>query len=100
MRRGRTTFHFDTVQMPLNVMDAHFRSFGHKCCRCWCAEGIAPLGMKAFGDHFILDSKTVTPIECLHYCLNLPTSVQINGHRQPGGAGSGAGGSADVQADV
>lgn len=72
-------FHFDTVQMPLNVMDAHFRSFAHDVLPVLVREGIAPLGMKAFGDHFILDSNTVQPIECLHYCLNLPISVQITG---------------------
>ncbi len=72
-------FHFDTVQMPLNVMDAHFRSFGHEVLPVLVREGIAPLGMKAFGDHAILDSKTVTPIEGLHYCLNLPVAVQITG---------------------
>lgn len=72
-------FHFDTVQMPLNVMDAHFRSFGHEVLPVLVREGIAPLGMKCFGDHFILDSKTVTPIEGLHYCLNLPVAVQITG---------------------
>jgi uncharacterized protein len=71
--------HFDSVQMPLNVMDAHFRSFGHEVLPVLLRDGIAPLGMKAFGDHFILDSKTVTPIEGLHYCLNLPVSVQIAG---------------------
>jgi aryl-alcohol dehydrogenase-like predicted oxidoreductase len=71
--------HFDAVQMPLNVMDAHFRSFGHDVLPVLVREGIAPLGMKAFGDHFVLDSKTVTPIEGLHYCLNLPISVQIAG---------------------
>ncbi len=72
-------FHFDTVQMPLNVMDAHFRSFAHDVLPVLVREGIAPLGMKAFGDHFILDSGTVQPMECLHYCLNLPISVQITG---------------------
>ncbi|HUV71356.1 MAG TPA: aldo/keto reductase [Terracidiphilus sp.] len=72
-------FHFDAVQMPLNVMDAHFRSFEHHVLPVLVREGIAPLGMKAFGDHFILESKTVTPIEGLHYCLNLPISVQITG---------------------
>ena len=72
-------FHFDTVQMPLNVMDAHFRSFTHDVLPVLVQQGIAPLGMKAFGDHFILDSGTVEPIECLHYCLNLPISVQIAG---------------------
>lgn len=72
-------FRFDTVQMPLNVMDAHFRSFGHEVLPVLVREEIAPLGMKAFGDHFVLESKTVTPIEGLHYCLNLPIAVQITG---------------------
>jgi aryl-alcohol dehydrogenase-like predicted oxidoreductase len=72
-------FHFDAVQMPLNVMDAHFRSFANNVLPVLNREGIAPLGMKCFGDHDILDSKTVEPIECLHYCLNLPTAVQITG---------------------
>jgi len=72
-------FHFDAVQMPLNVMDAHFRSFEHNVLPVLNREGIAPLGMKAFGDNLILGSKTVTPIEGLHYCLNLPIAVQITG---------------------
>ena len=71
--------HFDAVQMPLNVMDAHFRSFEHDVLPVLVREGIAPLGMKAFGDHHILESKTVTPIEGLHYCLHLPVAVQITG---------------------
>jgi aryl-alcohol dehydrogenase-like predicted oxidoreductase len=71
--------HFDTVQMPLNVMDAHFRSFGHEVLPVLVREGIAPLGMKCFADKFILDSKTIEPIEGLHYCLNLPVAVQITG---------------------
>lgn len=72
-------FHFDAVQMPLNVMDAHFRSFSREVLPVLTREGIAPLGMKCFGDHFILDSNTVKPIEALHYCLNLPIAVQITG---------------------
>jgi uncharacterized protein len=76
-------FHFDTVQMPLNVMDAHFRSFTHDVLPVLTREGIAPLGMKCFGDHFILDSNTVKPIEALHYCLNLPIAVQITGIDSP-----------------
>jgi diketogulonate reductase-like aldo/keto reductase len=72
-------FHFDTVQMPLNVMDTHFRSFGHEVLPVLVREGIAPLGMKCFGDHFILDSNTIKPVEGLHYCLNLPIAVQITG---------------------
>jgi predicted aldo/keto reductase-like oxidoreductase len=72
-------FHFDAVQMPLNVMDAHFRSFREQVVPVLVREKIGILGMKCFGDHFILNSNTVQPIECLHYCLNLPVSVQITG---------------------
>jgi predicted aldo/keto reductase-like oxidoreductase len=72
-------FRFDAVQMPLNVMDAHFRSFAHDVVPGLVSEGIGVLGMKGFGDSFILRSNTVKPIECLHYCLNLPVSTQITG---------------------
>ena len=72
-------FHFDAVQMPLNVMDTHFRSFQQQVVPVLVQEKIGILGMKAFGDHFILNSNTVKPIECLHYSLNLPVSVQITG---------------------
>ena len=76
-------FHFDSVQMPLNVMDAHFRSFQHQVVPSLLKERVAILGMKTFGDHFILDSKTVTPIEALHYSMSLPTSVVITGIDRP-----------------
>jgi hypothetical protein len=42
-------------------------------------DGVGVLGMKPMGDHFILGSKTVTPVECLYYPMNLPTSVVITG---------------------
>lgn len=57
----------------------HFRSFAHDVLPVLNREQIAPLGMKAFADHSILDSNTVTPMEALHYCLNLPIAVQITG---------------------
>src|SRR5882762_3761846 len=72
-------FRFDAVQMPLNVMDAHFRSFEHQVLPRLVADEIGVLGMKTMGDPFILESKTVTPIECLHYALNLPISTVITG---------------------
>jgi len=72
-------FHFDTVQMPLNVMDAHYDSFEKKVLPVLLANGIGVLGMKSMGSHFILDSKVVTPVECLHYAMNLPTSTVITG---------------------
>ena len=72
-------FHFDTCQMPLNVMDAHFRSFERMVLPRLVDQGIGVLGMKSMGDGNLLKSGRVTPIECLHYALNLPTSVVITG---------------------
>lgn len=72
-------FHFDTVQMPLNVMDAHYQSFEKKVLPVLIEREIGVLGMKPMGDAVILESKTATPIECLHYAMNLPTSVVIAG---------------------
>ena len=76
---ARHQFRFDSVQMPLNVMDAHYDSFEKKVLPALVKDAIGVLGMKPMGDHFILESKTVTPIECLHYAMNLPTSVVITG---------------------
>jgi predicted aldo/keto reductase-like oxidoreductase len=73
------SFTFDTVQMPLNVMDAHFRSFTNQVLPVLVQHGIGALGMKSMGSGLILRSNTVTPTECLHYAMNLPTSVVING---------------------
>jgi predicted aldo/keto reductase-like oxidoreductase len=72
-------FHFDACQMPLNVLDFHFRSFTHNVVPRLVKEGTAVLGMKpiAFGN--VLKAGVATPIECLHYAMNLPTSVVING---------------------
>jgi predicted aldo/keto reductase-like oxidoreductase len=72
-------FHFDTCQMPLNVMDAHFRSFEHLVLPKLLEQSIAPLAMKSMGDGHVLKSGTVTPVECLHYSLSLPVSVVITG---------------------
>lgn len=76
---SRHKFAFDTVQMPLNVMDAHFNSFEKKVLPTLVEQKIGVLGMKPMGDPFILQSKTVTATECLHYSMNLPTSVVITG---------------------
>ncbi len=72
-------FHFDTVQMPLNVMDAHFDSFEQGVLPVALAHGTAVMGMKAFGDTFIVDSGAVSPIRMLQYPMSLPISIQITG---------------------
>ena len=72
-------FKFDAVQMPLNVMDAHFRSFENLVLPELVRQKIGVLGMKCMANGILLKSGTVTAIECLHYALNLPTSVVITG---------------------
>ena len=72
-------FIFDSVQMPLNVMDAHFNSFEKIVLPILVKRNIGVLGMKPMGDKIILTSKAVTAVECLHYAMSLPTSVVITG---------------------
>jgi aryl-alcohol dehydrogenase-like predicted oxidoreductase len=72
-------FRFDTVQMPLNVMDAHFRSFEHHVLPVLVKDRIGVLGMKSMADKHILNTGTATAVECLHYAMTLPTSVVITG---------------------
>jgi aryl-alcohol dehydrogenase-like predicted oxidoreductase len=75
----RHGFRFDAVQMPLNVMDGHFRSFERQVLPVLIRDQIGVLGMKSMGDGVILESGVVSPIECLHYAMSLPTSVVITG---------------------
>lgn len=79
----QNNFRFDAVQMPLNVMDAHFRSFEKQVLPILVEKEIGVLGMKSMGDPYILKSNVVTPIECLHYAMNLPTSTVITGIDKP-----------------
>jgi aryl-alcohol dehydrogenase-like predicted oxidoreductase len=72
-------FQFDTVQMPLNVRDAHYRSFEKLVLPELVKQDIGVLAMKTLANGMILESKSVTAIECLHYAMNLPTSVVITG---------------------
>jgi aryl-alcohol dehydrogenase-like predicted oxidoreductase len=80
---ARHNFHFDTVQMPVNVMDAHFRSFAKQVIPVAQKAGTGVLAMKTFGDDFVLQSHTVQPIECLHYGLSQPVAVVITGIDKP-----------------
>ncbi len=72
-------FHFEAVQMPLNAMDAHYESFGQKVLPVLLKNEIGVLGMKPMGSGLLLRSNTLSPVECLHFAMNLPTSVVITG---------------------
>ncbi len=72
-------FEFDTVQLPLNVMDAQYQSFAAHVLPVLAERKIGVLGMKSMGSGDILKSGLVSPEECLRYSLSLPTSVVISG---------------------
>ena len=77
-------FKFDTVQMPVNVFDAHFRSFTNDVIPVALKAGTGVLAMKTFGDGWLLKTKTFQPAEALHYGLSVPgVSVVITGIDKP-----------------
>jgi predicted aldo/keto reductase-like oxidoreductase len=75
----RHGFRFDAVQMPLNVLDAHYRSFEHEVLPELTKEGVAALGMKSMGAGEVLRAGVASLRECLRYALSLPASVVITG---------------------
>src|SRR5438093_2359154 len=56
-------FKFDPVQLPLNVMDAHYRSFEKLVLPELVEDGVGPVPIKTLANGIILRSKTVTPME-------------------------------------
>ena len=79
----RADIRLDTVQMPLNAMDAHYRSFERLVLGVALKRKCAVLGMKAFGGGVLLKSKTISAAECLQYALNLPVATVITGINSP-----------------
>jgi predicted aldo/keto reductase-like oxidoreductase len=72
-------FHFDTVQMPVSVLDEHFNSFTREVLPRLVDEKIGPLGMKPIAAGKALETKTVTAPECLRFAMSMPVSVVITG---------------------
>ncbi|MFZ5896308.1 MAG: aldo/keto reductase [Myxococcota bacterium] len=77
------SFHFDTVQMPLNVLDAHYRSFEREVLPVLLQNEIGVLGMKPMASGRIVENKVASAEECLRYAMSLPTSVVICGMDKP-----------------
>ena len=73
-------FPFDTVQMPLNCLDASFRSFEQNVLPEAQKQGIAVLGMKSMGGSGeIITNGAATPVEALRYAMSLPVATTISG---------------------
>ncbi|MDR3635488.1 MAG: aldo/keto reductase [Isosphaeraceae bacterium] len=68
------------VQMPLNVMDVHYRSFQSQVLPLLLQRGIGALGMKSLGGRGEIVSKAGVPVEdALRYVLSLPISSLVSG---------------------
>jgi uncharacterized protein len=72
-------FHFDTVQMPINALDAHYESFGHQVVPVAIEQKVAVLGMKPIAAGNALKTNQLSAPECLRFALSMPTSVVITG---------------------
>jgi aryl-alcohol dehydrogenase-like predicted oxidoreductase len=72
-------YEWDTVQMPLNVFDPHYRSFQKQVLPVLVERNIGVIGMKPLASGFVVKSKAVPPVEALHYALNLPVSTVCTG---------------------
>ena len=73
-------FPFDTVQMPLNCLDATFRSFESNVLPEVNRRGIAALGMKSLGGsgELVREGAVIVTIG-LRYAMSLPVAVTISG---------------------
>jgi predicted aldo/keto reductase-like oxidoreductase len=72
-------FTFDTVQMPVNLLDEHYDSFAQKVIPVAQKHHMGILGMKPLGDGLVLSSEIVTAVEGLHYAMSVPVTVTITG---------------------
>lgn len=72
---------WDAAQMPINVMDAHFRSFQNNVVPVLVKRNIGVVGMKGLGGGRgnLLGKSGLTFEECLKWCLNVAVSTQVVG---------------------
>jgi aryl-alcohol dehydrogenase-like predicted oxidoreductase len=73
------SFAYDTVQMPVNCMDPHYKSFQSHVLPVLKERGIGVLGMKSMGAGTLLKSGVVKAEECLRYSLTVGPDVVITG---------------------
>jgi predicted aldo/keto reductase-like oxidoreductase len=76
-------FPFDAVQLPLNVLDSHYRSFERHVLPVLVERGIGVIGMKPLGGGgrrgAIPETGVVSALECLRYAMSLPVSTVCTG---------------------
>lgn len=72
-------FVFDTVQMPLNVLDARFDSFERGVLPVLRAKDVGVIGMKPLAEGRIVTQGIASAEECLRYAMSLPVGVVVTG---------------------
>jgi uncharacterized protein len=74
---------WDTVQMPINIMDTHYHSFQKKVVPVCLERGIGIIGMKSLGGGrpagIIPDEAGVSAQQCIRYALSQPVSTLVAG---------------------
>ena len=73
------SFDWDAAQMPINVLDAHYRSFQKKVLPECVRRGIGVVGMKSLGAGQIVRDLGLSPQMCRRYALSLPISLSACG---------------------
>lgn len=72
-------FEFDAVQMPLNLLDAQFRSFEKEVLPVLVERKIGVLGMKPLASGKLLETGRIKAEVALRYAMSLPTDTVITG---------------------
>jgi len=70
---------WDAVQMPINVLDAHFRSFQKEILPLLLERNIGAIGMKSLGSGHVLESGVVGPRQALRYAWSQPVATVVCG---------------------
>ncbi len=74
---------WDSAQMPINIMDAHYRSFQKEVVPVCLQKNVGVIGMKGLAGGFpegrIPSKAGLTVEECFRYCLSLPITSQVVG---------------------
>ena len=72
-------FKWDTVQMPVNVLDYHYRSFTKQIMPILVKRKIGVVGMKSLAGGGILRTGSLKPEECIRYSLSQPIATLVSG---------------------
>ncbi len=74
---------WDSAQMPINVMDAHYRSFQNEVVPVCVRKNTGVIGMKGLAGGYpqgrLPGQAGLSVDECYRYCLSLPITVQVMG---------------------